>query len=301
MPLYRTRCGALRAWFGDCRALSHNLKEVWVIACQALEEKIVSFLARRTDIEEDSYPQLWELLSAAQDAALNSLPDLPASPEKLMQTLILAAMSRKATPLMIGSILHALVKGAKADYAVVKVGGEDHKPKMKSWLDTEVTMSVRMMMIMMMMLGVLMTMAALYIYSKVCTIAPYSKVCTTAPCEGEISRGPHSATEELEQKASTDEVESEMIESEEAKITKFMQLRQEELKQACSDRGLPVSGNKTDLARRLVEPLMPRFERPTEKQLSYIASLERKRGVATNPDAQLCKRKASLWIKELAQ
>ena len=237
--------------------------------------------------------RLWELLSVAQDAALNSLPEMPASPEKLRQTLILAAMSRKATPLMIGSILHALVKGAKADYAVVKVGGEDHKPKMKSWLDTEVTMSVRMMMIMMMMmLGVLMTMAALYIYSK---------VCTTAPCEGEISRGPHSASEEADQKASTDEVESEMIESEEAKITKFMQLRQEELKQACSDRGLPVSGNKTDLARRLVEPLMPRFERPTEKQLSYIASLERKRGVATNPDAQLCKRKASLWIKELAQ
>ena len=52
-----------------------------------MEKKIVAFLARRTDIEGDSYPELWELLSAAQDAALNSLPEMAVSPEKLMQTL----------------------------------------------------------------------------------------------------------------------------------------------------------------------------------------------------------------------
>ena len=87
MALYRTRCGALQARFGGCRGLLQNLKEVWVIACQALEEKIVAFLSRKTDIEEDSYPQLWKLLPAAEDAKLNSLPEMALSPEKLMQTL----------------------------------------------------------------------------------------------------------------------------------------------------------------------------------------------------------------------
>ena len=84
MPLYRTRCGALQGT--DLRRYQ-DLNEVWIIACQALEEKIVAFLARRTDIDERTYPQLWELLSAAQEAALNSLPEMAASPEKLMQTL----------------------------------------------------------------------------------------------------------------------------------------------------------------------------------------------------------------------
>ena len=84
MPLYTTRCGALQARSCAFRGLLQNLNEVWVIACQALEEEIVAFLARRTDIEEDTYPQLWELLSAAQDAALNSLPEMALSPEKLM-------------------------------------------------------------------------------------------------------------------------------------------------------------------------------------------------------------------------
>jgi hypothetical protein len=60
---------------------------VWVIACQALEAKIVAFLLPRTDIDEKTYPQLWELLSAAQDAALNSLPEMALSPQMLMQTL----------------------------------------------------------------------------------------------------------------------------------------------------------------------------------------------------------------------
>ena len=87
MPLYRTRCGALQAWCGAYRGLRQNLNEVWVIACQALEEKIVALLARSTDIDKYLSPQLWELLSAAQDAALNSLPEMAVSPEKLMQTL----------------------------------------------------------------------------------------------------------------------------------------------------------------------------------------------------------------------
>ena len=87
MPLYRTRCGALQGRLGDYRGLYQDLNEGWIIACQALEEKIVAFLACRTDIDERTYPQLWELLSAAQEAALNSLPEMAASPEKLMQTL----------------------------------------------------------------------------------------------------------------------------------------------------------------------------------------------------------------------
>jgi hypothetical protein len=58
---------------------------VWVIACQALEEEVVTFMVHRTDIKEDTYPQLWELLSEAQDAA--SVPEMALSPEKLMQLL----------------------------------------------------------------------------------------------------------------------------------------------------------------------------------------------------------------------
>ena len=86
-PLYRTRCGALQATSGDSRGLYQDQNEVWIIACQALEETIVAFLASRTDIDSTTYPQLWELLSAAEDAALNSLPEMATSPEKLMQTL----------------------------------------------------------------------------------------------------------------------------------------------------------------------------------------------------------------------
>ena len=48
---------------------------------------MIAFLAHRTDIKEDTYPQLWELLSAAEDAGLNSLPEMELSPEKLMQML----------------------------------------------------------------------------------------------------------------------------------------------------------------------------------------------------------------------
>ena len=38
---------------------------MWVIACQAFEEKIVAFLVHRTDITEHAYPQLWELSPAS--------------------------------------------------------------------------------------------------------------------------------------------------------------------------------------------------------------------------------------------
>ena len=86
-PLYMSRCGALQSRSGAFRGQYQNFNEVWVIACQALEEEILAFLAHRTDIKEDTYPHLWELLSAAQDAALNSLPEMALSPEKLMQTL----------------------------------------------------------------------------------------------------------------------------------------------------------------------------------------------------------------------
>jgi hypothetical protein len=84
-PLYTSRCGALQQRSGAFRGLYQNFTEVWVIACQALEEKVVTFMAHRTDIEEGTYPQLWELLSEAQDAA--SVPEMALSPEKLMQLL----------------------------------------------------------------------------------------------------------------------------------------------------------------------------------------------------------------------
>ena len=86
-PLYTPICGVLRTRSGAFRGKYQDFKEVWVIACQALEEKIVAFLAHRTDITKHAYPQLWELLPAAEDARLNSLPEMALSPKKLMQML----------------------------------------------------------------------------------------------------------------------------------------------------------------------------------------------------------------------
>ena len=86
-PLYTPICGGLQAGSGAFHGKRQDFKEVWVIACQALEEKIVVFLAHRTDITKHAYPQLWELLPAAEDARLNSLPEMALSPEKLMQML----------------------------------------------------------------------------------------------------------------------------------------------------------------------------------------------------------------------
>ena len=57
MPLCRTRCGALQGGSGDYRGLHQVRNEVWIIACQAWEEKILAFLARRTDIDERTYLQ----------------------------------------------------------------------------------------------------------------------------------------------------------------------------------------------------------------------------------------------------
>lgn len=213
---------------------------------------------------------------------------------------ILAAMSRKATPLLIGTIIHALVTGVKAEFAEVKYGGEK-EPMIKSWLDNEVTMSIRTALTVLGVL-VLMVTATFYIYYK---------PCTTAPCEGEESRGPHSATEEFgEQGINTEPQQQEQqprqeeqhyeeqVESDEVKIAKLMKLKQEELKQACATRGLAIGGNKTELAQRLLAA--PEVLKPTAKQLTYIARLEKKKGIATNPDAQLCRGIASRWIEELA-
>ena len=85
-PLYTSICGGLQAGF-YLHGKRQDFKEVWVIACQALEEKIVVFLAHRTDITKHAYPQLWQLCPAAKDSSLNSLPEMALSPKKLMQML----------------------------------------------------------------------------------------------------------------------------------------------------------------------------------------------------------------------
>jgi hypothetical protein len=64
-----------------------NLEEVRVIACETLKSNVATFLKLRTDINEDEYPWLWEVKNEAQDAVLNSLPEMALSPEQLMQTL----------------------------------------------------------------------------------------------------------------------------------------------------------------------------------------------------------------------
>ena len=73
---------AVRTFFGHLQ----NLEEVTVIAC-ALDVEITQFAEARTEINEDGYPLLWKLKNGAQDAALNSLPEMALSPQQLMQTL----------------------------------------------------------------------------------------------------------------------------------------------------------------------------------------------------------------------
>ena len=55
-PLYTTRCGPLRSRSDVFRGQYQNFQEVWVIACQALEEKLVALLARMTDTQRRYLP-----------------------------------------------------------------------------------------------------------------------------------------------------------------------------------------------------------------------------------------------------
>ena len=96
-------------------------------------------------------------------AAINSIDN------GFIVQVVLATLGRKTTPLMIGSLVHALMKGVKAEYAVVKFG-EEKTPMIKSWLDAKVTVSIRAILMMLSIL-VLTTMATLYIYSKPCATA----------------------------------------------------------------------------------------------------------------------------------
>ena len=64
-----------------------NFEEVTVIACQALDDEITQFVEARTEINEDGHPLLWKLKNGAQDAALNSLPEMALSPQQLMHEL----------------------------------------------------------------------------------------------------------------------------------------------------------------------------------------------------------------------
>ena len=87
-PLYKPQCGALRSRSGTYSGGYQNLEELWVVACQKLRTQIATFVELHTDIvNEDLYPLLCRVQKAGQDAVLNTLPEMPVSPDQLMQVL----------------------------------------------------------------------------------------------------------------------------------------------------------------------------------------------------------------------
>ena len=77
--LYTPICGALQPDHLEEQDRTH----VSVVACHALEEKILLFVQAREEIEDaykELYACLWKLKSRAHDAVLNGLPGMPRSP-----------------------------------------------------------------------------------------------------------------------------------------------------------------------------------------------------------------------------
>ena len=84
--LYTSICGALTPNHLEEQDRTH----VSLVACHALEEKVLQFVQAKEEIEEankELYALLWELRSRPHDAVLNGLPDMPRSPHELIQAL----------------------------------------------------------------------------------------------------------------------------------------------------------------------------------------------------------------------
>ena len=90
-----------------------------------------------------------------------------------------------------------------------------------------------------------------------------------------------------------------MDDFDQAEIEELLKLKQEELKALCRERSLKVSGNKTELARRLVIYDPSNYtERPTDKQLSYLKNLERKTGKRAPAKAYVSRQACTAAIDE---
>ena len=84
--LYTSRCGPYMNWMG----FRQDRAELTAHASAELDARIYDFVLPREDIDDTTqelYPRLWEIKNRPCDAVLNSLPEMPMSPEQLMQTL----------------------------------------------------------------------------------------------------------------------------------------------------------------------------------------------------------------------
>ena len=84
-------------------------------------------------------------------------------------------------------------------------------------------------------------------------------------------------------------------------IAAFLCLKKDALKKVCELRGIAVSGTKQELAARLADftPTIKQDERPTEKQLKFLAELERQKGVTAEAGAFVSRAVASRAIDYL--
>ena len=87
--LYKPRCGFPR----QVSLPGHPYQDCAEMTAQAsaqLDARIHDFVMPRDEVNENTrglYPCLWEIKNRRHDAVLNSLPEMPMSPEQLMQTL----------------------------------------------------------------------------------------------------------------------------------------------------------------------------------------------------------------------
>ena len=87
--LYKPRCGILQYILLPGRP-RQDFAEMTAQASAHLDARIRDFVMQRNEINENTqgqYPYLWEIKNRRHDAVLNSLPEMPMSPEQLMQTL----------------------------------------------------------------------------------------------------------------------------------------------------------------------------------------------------------------------
>ena len=76
LPRYKTMCGALQAGLGVRRGSYQHSIDVIANVCQSMREKHAASMGSRAGSEEYPYPQLRELMSAAQDGSVPSGRDV---------------------------------------------------------------------------------------------------------------------------------------------------------------------------------------------------------------------------------
>ena len=88
--LVNSRCGPMRIICINDGGSSkdENYAHVTVNLCEGFREKVIEILERCDEVKEDNqdeYPCLWEMKLGSHDAELNSLLQMPASAQKLME------------------------------------------------------------------------------------------------------------------------------------------------------------------------------------------------------------------------